>query len=93
MDDEIVRGPEPYPATVVAVEPLENYKLKVTLSDGRKGIFDVSRFIDMGDFRELKDQSYFRKVFVANDTVSWPHEQDIAPETIDYFLQPEPASV
>jgi len=42
MEDGTVRGPEAYPAKVVAVEPLENYKLRITLSDGRKGVFDVS---------------------------------------------------
>ena len=93
MKEEIVRGPEPNPAAVVAVEPLENYKLKVTLSDGRKGIFDVSPYLDMEVFRELKDPQYFRRVFAAYDTVVWPHGQDIAPETIAYELQLEPASV
>lgn len=78
---------------VVAVEPLEKYKLRVTLSDGRKGIFDVSPYLDEGVFLEMKDPAYFRRVYVDYGTVVWPHEQDIAPETVEFLLQPEPASV
>ena len=78
---------------VVAVEPLKNYKLRITLSDGRKGIFDVLPHLDQGVFLEMKDPAYFRRVYVDYGTVVWPHEQDIAPETIAYELQPEPASV
>jgi hypothetical protein len=77
--------------SVVAVEPEENYSLRVTLSDGRKGIFDMSPYLDKGVFRELKDRQYFRRVYVDYNTVVWPHGQDIDPETIDYLLQPEPA--
>ena len=93
MEDEIVRGPERYPATVVAVEPLENYKLKVMLSDGRKGIFDVAPYLNSDFFSELKDSRYFRRVYVDYGTAVWPHEQDIAPETIELELQPEPVGV
>lgn len=93
MEDEIVRGPEPYPAKVVAVEPLQNYRLKVTLSDGRKGVFDVTPYLNSDFFSELKNPKYFRRVHIDYGTVVWPHEQDIAPETIAYELQPEPVSV
>ena len=33
-------------------------------------------------FRELKDPAYFRQVRVAIGAVTWPHGQDIAPETV-----------
>jgi hypothetical protein len=74
---------------VVSVEPLEDYKLKVKLSNGRKGIFDVSQFLSEGVFRELKDLKYFRRVYIDYGTVVWPHEQDIDPELIEMELQPE----
>jgi hypothetical protein len=73
----------------VAVEPLANYKLRLILSDGRRGTFDVAPLIDRGVFQELKDPEYFRQVYVDDDTIRWPHEQDIAPETIETDLQPE----
>jgi hypothetical protein len=49
--------------------------------------------LDKGVFQELKDPQYFRLIYVDYDTVVWPHEQDIAPETIEMLLQPEPGSV
>jgi hypothetical protein len=78
---------------VETVEPLADYKLRIMLSDGRKGIFDMSPYLDRGVFRELKDQRYFRRVHVDYGTVVWPHEQDVAPETIEMLLQPEQVSV
>ena len=92
MEDEMIRGPEPYPAEVVSVEPLENYKLRIKLTDGRKGIFDVSPYLDMGVFQELRDPQKFRCAYIEYGTVVWPNEIDIAPDTIEALLQPEPAS-
>lgn len=78
---------------VVSAEALQNNKLRVTLSNGRKGIFDVGPYLNSDWFSELKKPSYFKRVRVDCGTVVWPHEQDIAPETIAYELQPEPLSV
>ncbi|MBI5745979.1 MAG: DUF2442 domain-containing protein [Nitrospirae bacterium] len=74
---------------VIASEPIENYKLRILLSNGKKGIFDVSPYLDKGIFHELKEQQYFRCVRVAYGGVIWPHEQDFSAETIEYELQEE----
>ena len=74
---------------VVSVKPLEGYKLRLTLSDGRSGIFDVLPYLEMEVFRELKDPQYFCRVYVDYGTVVWPHEQDIAPDTIEVDLEPD----
>ncbi len=75
--------------TVVAVEPVEDYQLKVRLSDGRQGLFDVSPYLDTGVFRELRDPFYFRMVKTAFGGVAWPNEQDFSPETIECELRLE----
>jgi DUF971 family protein len=93
MEDEIVRGPENLPAAIVAVEPINNYNLRVTFSNGRKGIFNVVPYLNSDYFSELKDYKYFRRVHVDYGIVVWPHGQNIAPETIELELQPEFASV
>jgi len=72
---------------VIAVEPIENYQLKIHLSDGRQGIFDMSPYLDIGVFQELKDLNYFRRVKAAFGGVVWPNEQDLSPETIEYGLR------
>ena len=69
---------------------MEGYKLKVALSNGKKGVFDVSPYLDKGVFQELKDQGYFRQIKVAFGGVMWPHEQDFSPETIEVELREPP---
>ena len=70
------------------VRPLENYEIYVELEDGRKGIFDLKPYLDHGVFRELRDKSYFAQVDIVLGAVTWPHEQDIAPETLVAELKP-----
>ena len=77
---------------VVSVEAIENHKLRVLLSNNKRGIFDVSPYLDKGVFRELSDPQYFRRVRVAYGGVMWPHEQDFSAETIEYELQREQSS-
>jgi hypothetical protein len=66
----------------VTVRPLSDYKIYVELENGTKGIFDVRPFLEHGIFRELKDINYFNQVGIALGAVTWPNEQDIAPETL-----------
>ena len=77
---------------VISAEAIENYKLRISLSDGRKGIFDVIPYLDRGVFQELKDPEYFRRVRVAFGGVTWPHEQDFSVETIEYELKRQDSS-
>ena len=67
---------------VQTVEPLPDYRILVEIADGRKGIFDLKPYLDFGVFKELRDVSYFRRVGILYGAVTWPHEQDIAPETL-----------
>ena len=75
---------------VARVEPLEDYRILVELVDGRQGVFDLKPYLDHGVFAELKDPAYFRQVYVLFGAVTWPHGQDIAPETIYSAVTGEP---
>ena len=77
---------------VKTVTPLSDYRLYVEIADGRRGIFNVKPYLDHGVFRELRNQDYFRQVGIVLGTVTWPHEQDIAPETFVDELVPIEAS-
>ncbi len=74
---------------VISVEATENHKLRVLLSNDKRGIFDVSPYLNKGIFRELRAPQYFRRVRVACGGVEWPHGQDFSAETIEYELQRE----
>ena len=74
---------------VISVEPLENHRLRIRLSNGKMGIFDVSPYLDKGVFHELRDRQYFRRVKVAFGGIMWPHEQDFSADTIEYDMEEE----
>ena len=64
------------------VKPLSDYRIFVEVEDGRRGIFDLKPYLNHGVFRELQDIHYFNRVSIVLGAVTWPHEQDIAPETL-----------
>ena len=72
---------------VVDIKILPDYKLKVTLSNGKAGIFDVTPYLDRGIFTELKDYVYFKRARIEFGTVVWPNEQDFSPETIEIKME------
>ena len=67
---------------VKVVKPLPDYRIYVEIADGRKGVFDMKPYLDRGIFRELRDMHYFSRVGIQLGAVTWPNEQDIAPETL-----------
>ncbi len=73
---------------VIQVRPMEDYTLYVELEDGREGIFDLKPYLKQGVFRELQDKTYFAQVDIVSGAVTWPNEQDIAPETLLADMQP-----
>lgn len=76
------------------VKPKSDYKIYVETEDGRKGVFDMSPYLERGMFRELKNINYFNQVGILFGAVTWPNEQDISPETLTeemQVVQSEPA--
>jgi hypothetical protein len=67
---------------VIAVTPLQDYKLLVEYATGEKKIFDVKPYI-MGEwFGQLKDENVFKTVHPCGTTVEWADGQDIAPHEL-----------
>ena len=67
---------------VTQVKPLDNYNLLLTFENGEKRQFDMSPYLDLGVFRELKDEKMFRTVKTNFDTIEWDNEADIDPEIL-----------
>jgi hypothetical protein len=72
---------------IIDFEILPDHRIKVTLSNGNKGIFDVKPYLDRGVFNELKDYEYFRRARIEFGTIVWPNEQDFSPETIEIRME------
>jgi hypothetical protein len=73
---------------VKIVKPLNDYLIYVEVADGRKGIFDLKPYLDHGVFCERRDVHYFNQVGILFGAVTWPNEQDIAPETLLDEIRP-----
>jgi Protein of unknown function (DUF2442) len=67
---------------VKAVNSTNNYQLMLEFTNGEHGLYDCRPLLDFGVFKELQDIQYFKQVDVSAGTVSWPHEQDICPDTL-----------
>lgn len=72
---------------VIDFEILSDYRLRVTLSNGKRGVFDVKPYLERGIFTELKDYTYFRRARIEYGTITWPNEQDFSPETIEVRME------
>jgi hypothetical protein len=67
---------------VQSVTPEDEYKLRLTFTNGEVRVYDCSHLLDFGVFKELQEVAYFRQVRAVLGTVVWPHEQDICPDTL-----------
>ncbi len=43
-----------------------NYKLSLVFTNGERGIYDCSKLLDFGVFKELKDTHYFKRAKVID---------------------------
>ena len=62
---------------VKLVSASPDYKLHLEFTNGERGIYDCSPFLDFGVFRELRNPNCFKKAKVLDGTVVWSHDQDI----------------
>ena len=75
---------------VKAVEVLQGYWLRLTLSNGDVVERDVEDLIRGGVFEPLRQtRALFEAAFIDGRTVAWPGDVDIAPETL-IWDGPEP---
>lgn len=64
-----------YPSKVI---PLPGYKLEISYSDGVCGIINLSESVGRGVFAPLKDEAFFRKVYVGEfGQIAWNDEIEI----------------
>jgi hypothetical protein len=66
--------------SVKSAEPLEDFKLLLSFSNGEKRLFDVSPYLTVGKFAELQDPSLFLTVAIKFDSIEWANHLDIDPE-------------
>jgi hypothetical protein len=66
--------------SVKKVKAIEDYKLLVTFENNENRIFDMSPYLTIGKFAELKDKSLFKSVKISFDSIEWANHMDLDPE-------------
>jgi len=74
--------------TVTKVVACEDFSLLIWFDTGEVKAFDMRPYLSKGGFQRLQDVALFKQAFVAADTVCWPGDLDIAPETLYDLSQP-----
>jgi hypothetical protein len=67
---------------VTTVRALPDFTLEVELADGRRGVFDLRPFLGRPGLQRLKDPAYFSRVSIRMGALTWPHDEDVAPDTL-----------
>jgi hypothetical protein len=78
------------PPDLIEAVPLDGYEVHLKFADGLAADIDLSYLIGRGEvFEPLRDLQYFRRLKVTEfaDTIEWPNEADIAPETLYDHVQ------
>ena len=74
--------------SVTNVESLDAYKLELTFENNEHRVFDVSPYLALGKYSELKDPAMFRTVRPSFDSVQWANEVDFDPEFLYQKSEP-----
>ena len=67
---------------VVNVQPVADYNIKLTFSNGEVKSFDMKPFLETGNFRELTDPAMFNSVRPFLGSVQWPNGLDLCPDSL-----------
>ncbi len=67
---------------VIEVTPLDKFKLLLTFENKEKRIFDISPYLKVGKFSELRDPSLFNTVKIKFDSIEWSNSLDLDPELL-----------
>lgn len=90
------------PWSILELNVLPDYCLRLKFADGLEGILDLSEFVsaDLSGtvFESLRDAPYFAQAYLSFGAVTWPGEIDMAPDAMHqdiaagngYFRVPAP---
>ena len=72
---------------IADVKPEPNHTLQITSEDGITGIFDVSPYLELEAFRDLKNAEAFQKVKNGGYFIEWECGADLSADTIEAHLK------
>ncbi len=72
---------------IAQIIPNQDYTLQIVTEDGKTGIFDVSPYLELEAFAELKKQDAFQKVTNGSYFIEWDCGADLSADTIEAHLK------
>ena len=64
------------------VKAIENYLLLLKFENNEEKIFDLKPYLNIGKFKELKDEKLFKSVKISFDSIEWDNCLDLDPELL-----------
>ena len=64
------------------VKPLNDYLLLLKFENEEEKLFDVKPYLEIGKFKELKDETLFNSVKICFDSIEWDNQLDLDPELL-----------
>ena len=61
---------------------IDNSNLEITFKNKEVKVFAVTPYLDYPVYKRLKDEVFFRKAHVLNDTVAWDEYIDFDPDIL-----------
>jgi hypothetical protein len=78
------------PPRLIKAVPLDGHEVHLEFEDGLAADVDLSYLLEFGGvFEPLRDAEFFRELRIddGGDTIAWPNEADVAPETLYDHVQ------
>lgn len=69
---------------IVRAQPLEDRILEIEYENGEVRVVNITPFLKGSLFEPLKNKSFFRRVFVNEETgtITWPNGADLCPDVL-----------
>lgn len=70
---------------VVNAKYVNEYKILLTFNDQKRKVVDFDKLLNHFEgpiFQPLKNIEYFKKFKISLDTITWPNEADVCPDTL-----------
>jgi hypothetical protein len=67
----------------IEVKVLDNYKIWIKYSDGKKGKIDLSSYVGKGVFKSWGNYDFFRSVNIGeHGEIAWGSKIDLCPDSL-----------
>ena len=65
---------------ITEVQATDDHRLILKFDNNEHRLFDLSPYLSIGRFAELRDINVFKQIGISFDTVEWKNGLDIDPE-------------